>query len=83
MAAELGGLIQKEAAIVGQGYFARYGDVSAAHQPYIRDGVMRGAKRSVRNQGGAVAGAAGDAIDAGGMEGRGEALGRRWTLLHV
>jgi hypothetical protein len=44
MAAELRQLIQEEHPVVGQGDVAGRGDVSAADQPHVRDGVMRGAQ---------------------------------------
>jgi hypothetical protein len=46
MTAELAEFIQEERLVVGQRHFARHEDVSAANQPHIRDGVMRGAKRT-------------------------------------
>jgi hypothetical protein len=46
--------------------------VAPADQPCTRDGVMAGATRVSRDQRRAVAGEAGDAVDAGGVEGVGE-----------
>ena len=76
MTAEFGELIQEEDPVVGQRHLTRHGDMSAADQPHIRDGVMRGAKRTRGDQGRAVAGEAGDAMDSGGLQGFGE--GHRW-----
>jgi hypothetical protein len=63
LALELGQLSQEKHTVVGQRHFSRHGDMSA-DQPRIRDGVRRGAKRPGRHQRGAVAGQAGDAVDA-------------------
>ena len=63
--------------MVGQRHVARHGEVSTAHQPHIRDGVMRGATRTGRDQRRAVAGQAGDAVDTGGLNGFGEGHGRQ------
>jgi hypothetical protein len=72
MTAELAEFIQEERLVVGQRHFARHEDVSAANQPHIRDDVMRGAKRTGGDQGRAVAGEAGDAVDTGSLKGLGE-----------
>jgi hypothetical protein len=45
---------------------------AAADQSHIREGVVGGATRAGRHQRGAVAGQAGDAVHAGGVEGFGE-----------
>ena len=63
MAAALGQFIQEEHAIVGQRHFARHRHVAATDQSCIRDGVMRGATRAGRDQCGAVAGEASDAVN--------------------
>jgi hypothetical protein len=44
--AALGELIQEEDAMVRPRHVARQREVSAANQPHIRDGVMRGAKQA-------------------------------------
>jgi hypothetical protein len=72
MAAELGPFIQEEHALVGQRHLARHRYVAPADQPDIRDGVMGGATRAGRDPRRAGAGAASDAVDAGGVEGVGE-----------
>jgi hypothetical protein len=51
--------------------------VLAPDQPDIGDGVMGGEKRPRRDQRRAVAGEAGDAVDAGGFDGFGEGHCRR------
>jgi hypothetical protein len=50
--------------------------LAAPHPPPIRAGVRRGATRPRGDQCGAGAGAAGEAMEAGGLEGFGE--GRGW-----
>jgi hypothetical protein len=72
MATALGEFIQEEHAIVGQRHFAWHRHVAPADQPDIRDGVMGGATRAGRHQRGAVAGEAGDAVDACGLKGFGQ-----------
>jgi len=62
---------------VGQRHFARHEDVSAANQPHIQDGVMRGAKRTGGDQGRAVAGEAGDAVDTGSLKASARAIAGR------
>jgi hypothetical protein len=69
MAAELGPCIQEEHAVVGQRHFARHWHVAPDDQPDIGDGVVRGATRPGRDQRGALAGEARDAIDARGLNG--------------
>jgi hypothetical protein len=68
MAAALGEFIQEVHAVVGQRHVAWYRHVAPADQPRIRDGVMGHAKRVGRDQRGAVAGEAGDAVDARGLD---------------
>jgi hypothetical protein len=46
-------LIQKENAIVGQRHLARQRHLSAADQPHIGDGVVRGPEWAGRDEGGA------------------------------
>jgi hypothetical protein len=72
MAAELGPFIQQEHAMVGQRHFTRHRHVAPADQPRIRDGLVGRATRAGRDQCRTVAGEAGDAVDAGGVEGVGE-----------
>jgi hypothetical protein len=55
----------------------RIGHVAPADQSHIRDGVMGGAKRAGRDQGGAVAGAAGNAVNPRGLNRLGEGHGRQ------
>ena len=62
----------EEHAMVGQRHFTRHQHVAPADQPRIRDGMMGGATRESRHQRGAVAGAAGDTMDACGLNGLGE-----------
>jgi hypothetical protein len=72
MAAALGPFIQEEHAIMGQRPLARHRHVAPADQPCVRDGVVRSATRAGGDQGGAVAGEAGDAVDACGLNSLGE-----------
>jgi hypothetical protein len=67
MAAALGQFIQEEHAVVGQRHLAGHRYVAAADQPHIRDGMMGRATRAGRDQGGAVAGEAGDAVNPRGL----------------
>ena len=72
MAAALGPFIQEEHAVVGQRHLAGHRYVAAADQPRIRDGLVGRAKRAGRDQRRAVAGEAGDTMDARGLNGFGE-----------
>ena len=72
IAAELGEFIQEEHAVMGQRHFARHGHLAPTDQPCIRDGVVRSATRTGRDQRRAVADEAGDAVDARGLNGLGE-----------
>jgi hypothetical protein len=67
--AELRPFIQVEDAVVRQRHFARRRHLAPADPLDVWDGVMRGATRAARHQGGAVAGAAGDAVDTRGGKG--------------
>jgi hypothetical protein len=58
-------------------HLAQPGEVPAVEQPYIRDGVMGGATRASRHQRGAVAGEAGDTMDACGLKGFGQSHRRQ------
>ena len=69
--------IQKEHAMVGQRHLRRHGQLTAADQPRIRDGVVGGAKGSGPDPRCAVAGEAGDAVDPRGLNGFGEGHGRQ------
>jgi hypothetical protein len=68
--------IQKEHAMVGQRHLRRHGQLTAADQPRIRDGVVGRATRAGRDPRRAGAGEAGDAVDACGLKGLSE--GHRW-----
>jgi hypothetical protein len=71
MAPELRPFIQEAHAVVRQRHLARHGQVPAADQPHIRDGMMWGAKRAGRDQCRAGAGAAGDEMKPRGADGFG------------
>jgi hypothetical protein len=77
VAAELGPFIQEEDAVVGPRHLARQRHVAPADQSRIGDGVMGGATQPGRDQGRAVAGAAGDAMEARGLDGFGVIAGRK------
>jgi hypothetical protein len=64
----LGPLIQKSHPVVRQRHLPRHGEVPTADPSHIRDRVMRGATRAGRDPRGAGADAAGDAVDARGVE---------------
>src|SRR5262245_60782978 len=68
MAAALRQLIQEQHAVVGQRHLARHRHVAPTDQLHIRDRLMCGAKRTGRDQGRAVAGEAGDAVEARGLD---------------
>jgi hypothetical protein len=72
VAAELRLLIQKENPVVRQRHVAWPRHLAPADQPDVRDGVMGGAKRASRHQRGAVAGEAGNTMDACGLNGFGQ-----------
>jgi hypothetical protein len=55
-----------------QRHLARHRHVAPADQSRVREGLVGGAKRASRHQGGAVARGAGDAVDAGGLDGLGQ-----------
>jgi hypothetical protein len=73
---ELGQFIQPAPAVVGQRHLARHRPVAPTDPPRVRNGVVGGATRACGDQGGAVAGEAGDAVNAGGVKGFGQ--GHRW-----
>jgi hypothetical protein len=60
--------IQKEKPVVYQRHVAAQRHLPAADQPRIRDGLVGRATRAGDDQRRAIAGAAGDAVDAGGVE---------------
>jgi hypothetical protein len=76
MTAKLGPFTQEEDAVMGQRHFRRHGQLTAADQPRIREGVVGRAKRAGRDPRRAGAGEAGDAVDACGLKGLSE--GHRW-----
>jgi hypothetical protein len=71
MAAALRPCIQAEDAVVRPRHLARPGEVPTADQPHTRDRLRRRATRAGRDQRRAGAGAAGDAVEARGLEGLG------------
>ena len=68
MAAALGPCSLEVHAMVGQQHVARHRHGAPADQPHIRNGVVGRAKWVGRDQRRAVAGKAGDAVDAGSVE---------------
>jgi hypothetical protein len=72
LAAELGEFIQEEHAMVCQRDLAWQRHVAPADQPDVGNGMMGRATRARRDPRRAVAGAAGDAIDARGLQGLGQ-----------
>jgi hypothetical protein len=77
VAAELWQFIQKEHPVVRQRHVARPRHLAAPDQPHSGDRVRRGATRARGDQGGAGAGAAGDTMEARGLEGFGQAHRRQ------
>jgi hypothetical protein len=73
MACERRELIEEEDAMRRQRHLPRHGDLAPTDHADVRDGVVRGATRLGGDNGGAGAGEAGDAVDAGGFEGFGQA----------
>jgi hypothetical protein len=69
--------IQKEHPMVRQRHLAGQRHVAPADQADSRERMMRGATRAGRDEGRAGAGAAGDAVEAGGLEGFGQAHRRQ------
>jgi hypothetical protein len=67
VAAELWQFTQEEHAVVRQRHLTQHGDMPAPNQLHIRGRVVGGAKGMGRDEGGAVAGAAGDAMDERGF----------------
>jgi hypothetical protein len=72
MAAELEKFIQEEHAMVRQRDIARHRHVTPTDQAHILDRLVRGATRAGRHHRRAVVRQAGDAVDAGGLEGFGQ-----------
>jgi hypothetical protein len=68
MALELRQLIQEQDAMVRQRHLPRQGQVAAADQAHIGDGVVGSPERAHGDDGGAPPGEAGDAMDAGGLQ---------------
>jgi hypothetical protein len=77
MAAELGQFIQEEHAVVGQRHLAGHRHLTPADQPHVRDGAAGGAERAWGDQRRTVARAAGDAVEARGLEGFGDEYRRQ------
>ena len=77
VAAELRPFIQKEHPMVRQRHLPGYRHLAPADQPHSRDRVVRGAERPRGDERRALAGEAGDAMDARGVEGFGEGHGRQ------
>jgi hypothetical protein len=71
MSRALGEFIEKEDPVVGQRHLTRCGYLTAADQPHSGHGVVGGAERPGGDDGGAPPGEAGDAMDAGGVNGFG------------
>jgi hypothetical protein len=69
VAVELRQFIQQEHPVVRPRYVAGPRHLPPTDQPHIGDRVVGGAKRPRREARGAVTGAAGDAVDAGGVKG--------------
>jgi hypothetical protein len=59
---ELGQLLQQEAAMMRQGHLPRQGQLAASDHALIGDRVVGGAERVRGDDGGAVAGEAGDVV---------------------
>jgi hypothetical protein len=68
VAAKLRELIEKHDTMVRQRHLAWHGHLAPTDQPDVRNGVVRSAKRARHDAGGAVAGKAGHAVDARGVE---------------
>jgi hypothetical protein len=68
----LGELIEEEHTVVGPRHLTRHGDLTAADQPHIGNGLVGGATGPGGDARGAPPGEAGDAMDAGSVEGLGQ-----------
>jgi hypothetical protein len=69
MLCELQPPTQAQVAVVRQEHLPRHGPLAATDHAHIGDGVVRAAERARGDDGGTPAGQAGDAMDAGGLEG--------------
>jgi hypothetical protein len=69
VASELRPFIEKEHAVVRQRHLARQRHPAPTDQAQVRDRLMRGATRAGGDQRRAVAGAAGNTMDARGLKG--------------
>jgi hypothetical protein len=76
MPPELGEFIEEEDAVVGPRHLARHGYLTPTDQPHIGNGLVGGATRPGGDARDAFTGAAGDARDARGFDGFGQA--HRW-----
>jgi hypothetical protein len=72
MPLELGEFIEEEDTVVGERPLARRGHLAPTDQPHIGNGMVGGATRPGGDDGGAPPGEAGDAMDAGGVDGLGQ-----------
>jgi hypothetical protein len=80
MAAARRPCLQEEHAVVREGHLAGHLHVAAADQPPIGDGVMRGVTRAGRDPRRAVPSAAGDVVEARGLEGFARGI-LGWTVM--
>jgi hypothetical protein len=69
VAAKLRELIEKHDTMVRQRHLAWHGHLAPTDQPDVRNGVVRSATRARRDEGGAVVGEAGDAVNTRGLDG--------------
>ena len=67
-----GECIEADDPVVGPRHLARHGYMAPTDQPHIGNGMVGGAKRPGGDEGGAPPGEAGDAVDAGGVDGLGQ-----------
>lgn len=67
IAAELWQFTQEELTVVRQRHLTQHGDMPAPNQLHIRDRVVGGGKGTGRDEGSAVAGGAGGAMDKCGI----------------
>ena len=77
MALQLRKFVQEQDAVVRPRHLPRPQPLPPADQPHTRNRVVRRTTRARGHQGGAGAGEAGDAVDAGGVEGFGQAHRRQ------
>ena len=76
VAGELGELVEKEEAVVGEGDFAGAGDHAAADEAGVGDGVVGRAEGAMGDEAVVAVEDAGDGVDLGGLEGFFEAQRR-------